>query len=395
MTIEAPAAPKPFWTQTRVLIAVFVSLCAALGAWYLLVLRQDYVVLYDDLRGAQAAAVIAQLEKDGTRYRLSDGGRRVLVPATQSDAARVRMASSDVSLGGVDGFELFNEADMGLTDFAQKIRYQRAIQGELARTIMMMDGVIEARVHISMPERTLFRGERRPAAAAVSLLMRAPEDETPQRIEGVQRLVAASVPDLSSSDVVVLNGRGEIISSHATITERALDRAPRETALIETMIAAVRSAVPHRRFTLSIEQAPPALEGGAPEATYAAARLIHVFTTSSLTPDEKARVEGALRQARLLQEDDALLFRVDIAALDSPTPSTAIAAPARRTAPEPAHSEISGVWISALLLLLVLAGGFAGGVRMLRAKLTPADQEAFAERLKAGLAQIPRERANV
>jgi flagellar M-ring protein FliF len=121
---QALVPPKrPAW-----LIPVVLAAClTVLGAGYLAFGRQTYSVLFSDLRAADASAIITQLKKDGVAYRLSQGGATISVPETKRDAAQIAIAGSGLSLNGLDGFELFNNSDMGLTDFAQKIKYQRAL----------------------------------------------------------------------------------------------------------------------------------------------------------------------------------------------------------------------------------------------------------------------------
>ncbi len=192
--------------------------CVALtlaGAGYFAFGRTNYTVLFTDLQASDAAAIVTQLKKDGVAYRLAQGGATILVQDTKHDAAQLAIAGSGISLNGADGFELFNNADMGLTDFAQKIKYQRALQGELSRTIMMMEGVKEARVHLAIPERSVFRGEQQKGKAAVSITWRSPEFETPSQVWGIQKLVASSVPGLSDGEVVVLNGRGQVVNAYS------------------------------------------------------------------------------------------------------------------------------------------------------------------------------------
>ena len=128
----------------RLIAIVFALVFGVLALGYFLFLRPGYVPVFSNLRPAEASAVAAQLDAKSIAYRLGDNGTTIAVPSDQADQARLLIAGSDVALKGGVGFELFNKSDMGLTDFAQKINYQRALQGELARTIMMMDGIAES-----------------------------------------------------------------------------------------------------------------------------------------------------------------------------------------------------------------------------------------------------------
>ncbi|HYD85987.1 MAG TPA: flagellar basal-body MS-ring/collar protein FliF [Vitreimonas sp.] len=392
MSDDAPSENPPR-ISPRTIALVFSVLLAALIGWYVLALRQDYAVLYSGLRPAQAAAIVTALEAEGVSYRLAAGGADILTPAGETDALRLRLSGSAGPAGGPDGFEIFNQSDMGLTDFAQKIRYQRAMQGELARTIMMMQGVAEARVHISMPERTLFRGERRNAEAAVTLVMQAGEPASGERVEGVQRLVAAAVPDLAASDVVVLNARGELISARIALVQ-AQGANPASAGLSPDHVSElIRIAIPNRRFDVRIEDLPPALEGGVEaDAAGAGSRLITIATESSLTVEERARVRARFEGAGLIDGSSRqlLAFRVEPLAPDAyaPAPAGQTVAGAGESvqarAPAPAWPSLVAM-IAAALALAACVAGLLIWRRMSRPRLTFEEHRQIAERLAASL----------
>jgi len=110
-------------------------LCALLVALYFAFLRQGYAVLFTGLRTADASAVVAALDEKKVPYRLEEHGTRILVPSSLVDSTRLAVMGDELPLKGMVGFELFNRSDMGLTEFAQRINYQRALQGELARSM--------------------------------------------------------------------------------------------------------------------------------------------------------------------------------------------------------------------------------------------------------------------
>jgi len=216
MSDAATSPDKPGVNRQLLLFgALFAVAVAVLGIGYYLFLRQDYVVLAEGLRPAEASAVVAELDKRKADYRLESGGTTILVPRNRADATRLAISGSEAAANGQIGFELFNKSDMGLTNFAQKINYQRALQGELVRTILQMEGVESARVHLGLPERALFRGERTQPSAAVTLALRPGLLPDAARVAGIQRLVAAAVPDLAEEHVVVLDAQGRIISAAA------------------------------------------------------------------------------------------------------------------------------------------------------------------------------------
>ena len=209
---------------------------------YLLFFRNPYQVLFDKMRVNDAASVVAELDRQKIPYRLEAGGSRILVPAQKVDATRLNILSADLPLKGTVGFELFNKSDMGLTEFAQKINYQRALQGELERTIMALDAVESARVHLSLPDSSIFREDRRPPKASVTLTMRPGRRLSPEMVNGVQNLIAASTPDLEAANVFVLDEHGAIVSENAVGS--AASSASGVAATVEQYYAArIRRAV--------------------------------------------------------------------------------------------------------------------------------------------------------
>jgi flagellar M-ring protein FliF len=189
-----------------VLLAVLVW-----GAFF--AFRQDYRVLFAELSEADAGALVARLKQDKVPYRLSDDGTAILVPAEQVHDLRVTLMAGDLPLRGGVGFEIFDKQGLGVTEHSQRVSYQRALQGELARTIGSLDDVKQVRVHLVMPESTLFTRDRQQASAAVALTMRPGSALERQQIVGVQRLVAAAVPGLAPERVVVTDQRGVTLSS--------------------------------------------------------------------------------------------------------------------------------------------------------------------------------------
>lgn len=197
-------------TQYRVIFFLFAAVALVLIVAYLVLFRGGYVSLEGPSHGSEAAAVVTELNRLGVPYRLE--GTDILVPRDKLQSARKALAAAEIPEMGVEGFELFNESQMGLTDFAQKIKYQRALQGELARTIMMMDGIREARVHLALAERSLFRSEEGRAKAAVTLVLNGEGARTLDKVHSIQRVVAAAVPSLQIEDVVVVDADGAILS---------------------------------------------------------------------------------------------------------------------------------------------------------------------------------------
>lgn len=177
----------------------------ALGAW---VLRTDYQVLFADLSPPDAATMTAELEKIKTPYRLSGSGTTILVPADQVYKTRLKLTGKELPLRGAVGFELFNESEVGMTEFAQKINYQRALQGELTRTILSLEEVQSARVHLVLSEQGLFKKNSTQAKASITIAAKPGKTLDASQIQGIQRLVGAAVPDIKPNDVIILDQRG-------------------------------------------------------------------------------------------------------------------------------------------------------------------------------------------
>lgn len=186
-------------------VLVIVALMAALGFW---AYRTEYQVLFADIAPRDASAMTAELDKMKTPYRLADGGHTILVPKELVYKTRLQLMGTDVPLHGAVGFEVFNNADFGMTEFVQKVNYQRATQGELTRTILSIDDIQSARVHLAIPEQGLFKKTMTKPKASVTLTMKPGRVLSADQVAGIQRLVAASVPDIASADVTLLDQHG-------------------------------------------------------------------------------------------------------------------------------------------------------------------------------------------
>jgi flagellar M-ring protein FliF len=198
----------------RIAVLGGATLAIALLVWVLLfAFREDYRVLFAELSESDAAAVVSKLKQEKVPYRLNDAGTAVLVPAEQVHDLRLTLMAGDLPLRGGIGFEIFDKQGLGVTEQAQRVSYQRALQGELARTIGTLENVKQVRVHLVMPESTLFTRDRQQASAAVALAMKPGTSLQNQQIVGVQRLVAAAVAGLAPERVVVTDQRGVTLSS--------------------------------------------------------------------------------------------------------------------------------------------------------------------------------------
>lgn len=185
-------------------------------------LHDDYQILFSELNPQDASAMVNELDRLKTPYRLADNGTTILVERDSVYKTRLKLMGKGLNLQGAVGFEIFNNAEFGMTEFAQKVNYQRALQGELARTIMGFEEVKSARVHLVLPESGLFKRSTAKPKASVSIITRADSTLSEEQVIGIQRLVSASVPEISPSEVTVLNQRGMAVSKQ-TLSEDSDD----------------------------------------------------------------------------------------------------------------------------------------------------------------------------
>jgi flagellar M-ring protein FliF len=192
--------------------AAGVTLLVGLGVYAASTLLVDYQVLFSNLSSDDAAAVVDALRAGRVPYRVGDGGQ-VLIPAARVHEWRLRLASQGVPSGGTVGFEIFDKNQFGMTDFAQRLNFQRALQGELARTIGQLKEVQQARVHLALPAPRVFSSQERPASASVVLRLRPGATLRPDQVRGIVHLVTASVEGLSPDRVTVVDSTGRMLVS--------------------------------------------------------------------------------------------------------------------------------------------------------------------------------------
>jgi flagellar M-ring protein FliF len=192
-------------------VAAIVAITAWLAYWSL---EQDYQVLFSDLAAQDAASMVSELDKLKINYKLIDNGKTILVPKESVYKTRLKLVSKNLPLNGTVGFEIFNNTDFGITEFAQKVNYQRALQGELTRTILAFDEIQAARVHLAQPESGLFKKAQSRAKASISLTMKPGKTMSRDQVRGIQRLVAASVAEIDAADVTVLDQKGIALSDN-------------------------------------------------------------------------------------------------------------------------------------------------------------------------------------
>lgn len=193
--------------------ATFIVLATAVAGYWLL--RTDYQVLFADLAPQDAAAMTAELDRLKVPYVLggpidsaAGDGATILVDRNEVYRTRIKLMGKDIPLHGAVGFELFNNSDLGMTEFAQKINYQRALQGEITRTILGLKEIRDARVLLVLPEQGLFKQVGNKPKASITLTMKPAQSLRGEQVAGIQRLVSAAVSGIQTQDVTIVDQEG-------------------------------------------------------------------------------------------------------------------------------------------------------------------------------------------
>ena len=187
--------------------------------------QPDWKVLFSNLGEKDGGTIISLLEQQNIPHRMSDNGS-IMVPNTRVHEVRLKLASQGLPRGGMFGFELMENQKFGVSQFAEQVNYQRGLEGELARTIMSIGAIQSARVHLAIPKPSVFvRDEQKPTASVLLNLYGGRTLDSAQ-IAGITHLVSASVPQLLSSNVTVIDQSGALLSQlKSKMTEAGLDQA--------------------------------------------------------------------------------------------------------------------------------------------------------------------------
>ena len=202
----------PRWQQAGIGVVGMFSLIFMLAVGWN-ASRQDFAVLFAQLAPEDANAIVNKLKTKSVSYKLSDDGTAVFVSSDQVAPLRIEFLAEDLPSKGGRGFELFDHTNLSATPFTNNINYVRALQGELAKTIMQIDPIVQARVHIVRPETSPFlRGDLKPASASIVVKLRPGGTLTRKTGAGIVALVSRSVEGLSKENVTILDTTGRQIS---------------------------------------------------------------------------------------------------------------------------------------------------------------------------------------
>lgn len=200
--------------QFGTILGLAVVAAIAIAAW-MWGQSSDYRVLYSNVSDRDGGAIVSALTQMNVPYRFGEGGGAILVPAAHVHDARLRLASQGLPKGSVVGFEVMEQQRIGITQFQEQINYQRALEGELAKSVQSLSAVQAARVHLAIPKSSVFMREQQKPSASVLLNLYPGRTLERAQIAGIVNLVSSSVPELAPKNVSVLDQDGTLLSAQA------------------------------------------------------------------------------------------------------------------------------------------------------------------------------------
>lgn len=193
-----------------VAIAAIVALLAGGWMWGQ---TPDYRVLYANLSDRDGGAIISSLQQMNVPFKFAEGGGALLVPANQVHEVRLRLAGQGLPKGGLVGFELMETQKLGTSQFQEQVNYQRALEGELARSIQSLSAVNGARVHLAFSKPSVFVREQQKPSASVLLSLNPGRTLDAAQVSAIVHLVSSSIPDLPVKNVTVIDQSGNLLTA--------------------------------------------------------------------------------------------------------------------------------------------------------------------------------------
>lgn len=173
----------------------------------------EYRVLYNNVPDQDGAAIISALQQMNVPYKFSESGGAILVPEKQVHEVRLRLAGQGLPKGGLAGFELMENQKFGASQFLEQVNYQRALEGELARSIQSLAAVQSARVHLAMAKPSVFSREKQQPSVSVLLHLHPGRVLSVEQVSAIVHLMASSVPNLPVKNVTVVDQNGNLLST--------------------------------------------------------------------------------------------------------------------------------------------------------------------------------------
>ncbi|CAH0299483.1 Flagellar M-ring protein [Massilia sp. Bi118] len=238
--LGAHAEPRPKYWETpmgkKVVAGAAVALAlAVVAAIWLWSSAPDYKVLFSNFSDRDGGAITASLDQMGVKYKFSEGGTAILIPAEQVPSVRLKLASQGLPRAGNVGFELLENQKLGTSQFVEQVNYQRSLEGELANSIQAVSAVASARVHLAMPKPSVFVRDQQKPTASVLLNLQPGRALDQAQVSAIVHLVASSVPELTPSNVTVVDQNGTLLSDTSAKNGKQLD--PNQLKYVEALQA--------------------------------------------------------------------------------------------------------------------------------------------------------------
>ena len=221
-------------TQRALVIGGILAGIASVTVAFLWTSQPDWVVLFSGLDPEAAGPVITELDELGVPYKVSQGGTSVRVPSDRVGELRIRIAGKGLAGDKTLGYEIFDKSNLGMTEFLQQVNYRRALEGELVRTMVSLDEIRNARVHLAIPEKQMFAREPKQPTASVILDLMPGATLRTEQVRGIVALVAASVEGLAAGGVTLIDSSGRELGGGGSRELAASSEQLRVQAEVET-----------------------------------------------------------------------------------------------------------------------------------------------------------------
>ena len=269
------------------------ALLAIALAFFFMGRQPEWRVLYANLGDKDGGAIVAQLSQMNVPYRHAEGGGAIMVPADKVHDTRLRLASQGLPKGSVTGFELMEANRFGMTQFQERLTFQRGLEGELTRSIQSLSSVQTARIHLALPNQNGFFREQQKPSASVLLTLHPGRTLDKAQVAGIVHLVASSVPEMNPKAVSIVDDAGNLLSSTPEGQSQGADTQKLQyTQQIEQMYT--------RRILDMIE--PLVGEGNVKAQVSADVDFSLVESTSELHKPNQSAEAGAVRSQQIVED---------------------------------------------------------------------------------------------
>lgn len=210
--------------QQRLMLGGIAVVAVVLLIFILIAFNEpNYTTLYSNLVPEEASEVVKYLNSHKIPYKLEDNGNTISVSKSDVYEVRLELAGKGIPSTGMIGYEIFDKNTIGMSEFMQKVNFKRALEGEIARTIIQQNGIENARVHIVTPEKAVFKDEQKKATASVVLKLRASYSLSENNILAITNLVASSVEGLEPKNITIIDNKGRLLTKKTDDGELAIN----------------------------------------------------------------------------------------------------------------------------------------------------------------------------